>query len=82
MYRATRRPGERFVNRTAGGGGHGDPLDRDPAAVAADVLDGYVTAEAAERDYGLIVAPDGSHHETPARAERRRTQPPADRHET
>lgn len=82
MYRATMRADDRFVNRTAGGGGYGDPLDRDAAAVVADVMDGYVTVEAAEREYGLIVAPDGSHHETPARAERRRTQPPADRHDT
>ena len=35
-----------------GGGGHGDPAARDPAAVARDVRLGYVTPEAARRDYG------------------------------
>jgi N-methylhydantoinase B len=29
---------------TPGGGGHGDPRERDPAALAADLSDGYVTA--------------------------------------
>jgi N-methylhydantoinase B len=39
----------------AGGGGYGDPLDRDPAAVEADVRRGLVSPEAAERDYGVVV---------------------------
>ncbi len=38
-----------------GGGGYGDPLKRDPNAVLDDVLNGYVTIEAAEREYGVIV---------------------------
>jgi N-methylhydantoinase B len=41
---------------TPGGGGYGDPLDREPAAVLADISEGYVTAEAAERDYGVVLA--------------------------
>lgn len=36
-------------------GGYGDPLDRDPARVAGDVLDGFTTAELAERDYGVCL---------------------------
>jgi N-methylhydantoinase B len=36
-----------------GGGGHGDPRRRDPAQVAADVADGLVSRESAERDYGV-----------------------------
>jgi N-methylhydantoinase B len=39
---------------SSGGGGFGDPLDRDPAAVAADIAEGYVTPAGAERDYGVI----------------------------
>lgn len=70
MYRAAMRAGDRFVNRTAGGGGYGDPLDRDPAAVVADVLDGYVSAEAAERVYGVVVDDSGAWRPTPARAAR------------
>ena len=38
-----------------GGGGYGNPLQRDPSAVRDDVLNGYVTLEAAERDYGVVV---------------------------
>jgi N-methylhydantoinase B len=39
---------------SSGGGGFGDPLDRDPARVAADVAEGYVTLDAAARDYGVV----------------------------
>jgi len=47
--------GDRFTRPSAGGGGFGDPLLRDPAAVAEDVADGYVTIARAERDYGVVV---------------------------
>ena len=40
-------PGDRFTRPSAGGGGFGDPLERDPAAVREDVADGYVTLERA-----------------------------------
>lgn len=40
---------------SAGGGGYGDPLERDPAAVAEDVADGYVSVERARKDYGVVV---------------------------
>ncbi|MEU8204766.1 hydantoinase B/oxoprolinase family protein [Streptosporangium sp. NPDC049046] len=73
MYRADMKAGDRFVNRTAGGGGYGDPLDRDPAAVVADVLNGYVGAEAAEQSYGVIVDGDGW-RPTPARAARPKSE--------
>jgi N-methylhydantoinase B/oxoprolinase/acetone carboxylase alpha subunit len=35
--------------------GYGDPLERDPELVLSDVLDGYTTAELAERDYGVVI---------------------------
>src|SRR5690606_13989870 len=38
-----------------GGGGLGDPLTRDPAAVADDVAAGKVTRVGAERDYGVVI---------------------------
>ncbi|MBX5468211.1 MAG: hydantoinase B/oxoprolinase family protein [Firmicutes bacterium] len=44
---------------TAGGGGWGDPLDREPERVWADVRDGLVTVEAARRDYGVVLRPEG-----------------------
>ena len=46
----------RYVN--AGGGGWGDPLQRDPEAVKRDVRDGYVSIEGAARDYGVVIAGD------------------------
>lgn len=42
-----------------GGGGWGDPLERDPQEVLADVRAGYVSREAAERDYAVVIAGDG-----------------------
>jgi N-methylhydantoinase B len=47
--------GERYEYRYGGGGGWGDPLDRSPASVLDDVLDEYVSIEAAERDYGVVL---------------------------
>jgi N-methylhydantoinase B len=43
-----------FLN-PPGGGGYGDPFQRDPERVRQDVVAGYVTPEAAERDYGVVV---------------------------
>lgn len=45
-------PGERLIFDTPGGGGFGDPQDREPDALAADLRAGLVTVGAAERDYG------------------------------
>ena len=42
---------------TTGGGGHGNPLERDPQRVLDDVLDGRVSQEAARGDYGVVVDP-------------------------
>lgn len=50
--------GDVVVVRTAGGGGYGDALKRDAAAVLDDVRAGFVTSEAARTDYGVVVAHD------------------------
>jgi N-methylhydantoinase B len=50
--RTTIQPGMRLTMRYAGGGGYGDPAKRNPEAVRRDVENGYVSPEAAERDYG------------------------------
>jgi N-methylhydantoinase B len=47
------------VMRTAGGGGYGDPLDRDPKRVLADVRFGYVSAGKAKAVYGVVLTDDG-----------------------
>jgi N-methylhydantoinase B len=49
------RAGDVVVLRTGGGGGYGDPFKRDPERVRTDVVDGYVSREAAERDYGVVL---------------------------
>jgi N-methylhydantoinase B len=49
------REGDVFRLDTPGGGGHGDPLARDPERVLADVREGQVSAQAAERDYGVVL---------------------------
>jgi N-methylhydantoinase B len=46
--------GDAYVLRSGGGGGFGSPLDRDLDALARDVRRGYVSREAAERDYGAV----------------------------
>lgn len=51
----TLQPGDRFERPSAGGGGFGDPLERDPQAVLDDVIDGYVSLERGERDYGVVI---------------------------
>lgn len=47
--------GDSFTRPSAGGGGYGDPLERDPDAVKEDVIDGYVSVERARKDYGVVV---------------------------
>jgi N-methylhydantoinase B len=49
------RAGDTFRLDTPGGGGYGDALRRDPERVLADVREGAVSREAAERDYGVVV---------------------------
>ncbi|MFW5963393.1 MAG: hydantoinase B/oxoprolinase family protein [Natronomonas sp.] len=48
-------PGDEFVRPSSGGGGFGDPLDRDPEAVVEDVKDDYVSIERAAKDYGVVI---------------------------
>jgi N-methylhydantoinase B len=52
--------GTAVVVATAGGGGWGDPVHRDPELVRKDVLNGYISVESAARDYGMVIA---DHHE-------------------
>lgn len=55
---------------TAGGGGHGDPLDREPDMVRQDVLDGKVSAKAARHLYGVVVTAAGELNEKATRRRR------------
>ena len=49
------KAGQTLAYWSTGGGGYGAPTERDPLCVLDDVLDGRVSAEAAERDYGVVV---------------------------
>ena len=52
--RSTVAPGRRVTLLYPGGGGFGDPAQREPAAILADLRDGYITADAARKDYGAV----------------------------
>src|SRR5262245_6489386 len=48
-------PGDILLMESSGGGGFGDPLERDPARVIADIGEGYVTPPAADAVYGVVL---------------------------
>jgi N-methylhydantoinase B len=48
-------PGDVFSRPSAGGGGYGDPLERDPDLVREDVAEEYVSLERARKDYGVVL---------------------------
>ena len=58
MRRADVESGDVVRVRSGSGGGWGDPLRRDPDAVAADVRNGFVTLDGAREIYGVVVDPD------------------------
>ena len=64
-------PGDAFIAESGGGGGYGDPLERPAERVRADVVDGYVSPEAAHDRYGVVLAPATLALDVPA-TERRR----------
>ena len=76
MVSTTMEAGERLYHRQAGGGGWGDPLERDPELVAQDVRNDKVSLASAREDYGVVLDPDTStvDHEATARARRERAQ--------
>ncbi len=52
------QPGDRIIYKTAGSGGWGDPLERDPSIVARDVRYGLVSLQQAEDGYGVLLTAD------------------------
>jgi N-methylhydantoinase B len=52
---AVLQPGDVLEIRSAGGGGRGNPIERETWRVAQDVARGYVSSEAAGRDYGVVI---------------------------
>ncbi|MEO6165233.1 MAG: hydantoinase B/oxoprolinase family protein [Candidatus Binatia bacterium] len=55
--------GDGFLVETAGGGGFWNPLEREPEKVLADVRSGYVSVDAARRDYGVEIIQSGRRFE-------------------
>ena len=53
------RRGDVFRHEMSGGGGYGDPLERDPESVLRDVVEEKVTPEHAEREYGVVIVESG-----------------------
>ena len=49
------KPGDHLTFQSNGGGGFGNPVDRDPAAVLEDVIDGFVTLKTAKEVYGVCI---------------------------
>ena len=71
-------PNEVVSVQTPGGGGYGDPLERDPQAVLADVRDGKVSAAKAAEEYGVVI--DDGVDTTATEAKRRELREAAAEH--
>lgn len=75
--------GEVISQSTAGGGGWGDPTQRDAELVARDVLDEYVSRDQAEQIYLVVLDDTGAvDHEKTQRLRRDRSERPAQREVT
>lgn len=64
--------GEAILATSTGGGGYGNPAERDPRAVASDVIEGYVSAERARAVYGVAITSEGTVDERETLALRKR----------
>ncbi|MBS1880458.1 MAG: hydantoinase B/oxoprolinase family protein, partial [Actinobacteria bacterium] len=69
--------GEVIRIEATSGGGYGNPLRRDPAAVVRDIRDGLVSPESARRDYGVVVDPASGELDPEATAALRKALWPA-----
>ena len=54
------RPGDRIHHIVSGSGGHGNPLERDPARVLADVQDEKLSVAQARVQYGVVIDADAA----------------------
>ena len=70
--------GDKIIVRSPGGGGYGDPFERDVDLVLKDVRMKYITVDSAEKDYGVaFVKKDGElqvDHERTARLRSKRSK--------
>ena len=49
--------GDSVIATAGGGGGYGNPLEREPEVIREDVINGYVSVEHAKQDYGVVIDP-------------------------
>lgn len=54
------KPGDAYILRSGGGGGYGNPLERDLGMLARDLRCGYVSPAEAEQKYGAVLRADSS----------------------
>ena len=73
MISTTMAAGQRLYHRQPGGGGWGDPFDREPEAVVRDVLNGKVSPAAARDHYGVVLDGNELNEEATATLRRDRT---------
>jgi len=66
-------PGDVITFYNPGGGGYGDPRERDPELVRRDVLYGYVSPEKAKEDYAVVIDPETGKVDECGTAEQRRS---------
>ncbi|MCL5957938.1 MAG: hydantoinase B/oxoprolinase family protein [Chloroflexi bacterium] len=52
--------GDEVILISPGGGGYGDPLEREPEMVLEDIREGFITIEAAEKEYGVVIRQSGN----------------------
>ncbi len=52
------QPGDVVMIDAAGGGGYGNPLERDPECVERDVIEGYISIDKAGEEYGVAIHPE------------------------
>lgn len=54
------REGDLVSHRLSGGGGYGNPIERDPELVSADVVAGLLSVDTARREYGVVLDDGGT----------------------
>jgi len=52
------KPGDAVTIDAAGGGGHGNPLEREPEMVESDMIEGHISIDSAKKDYGVVIDPN------------------------
>ena len=67
------QPGQRVTLKLPGGGGYGPPSAREPQRVLEDARQGYISLEAARRDYGVVIHAEPRDDSDPASATQKLT---------